>query len=81
MSVNPGFGGQKFISTSIEKVRKLHLLRESLNPELIIAIDGGITSENAPRIRSVGADALIAGSAVFNAPNISKAILQLRQTD
>ncbi|MFN3386120.1 MAG: ribulose-phosphate 3-epimerase [Candidatus Thermochlorobacter sp.] len=81
MSVNPGFGGQKFISSSIDKVRKLHRLREALNPNLIIAIDGGITPENAPLVRSAGADALIAGSAVFCATNISDAILQLRQLD
>lgn len=81
MSVNPGFGGQKFISSSIDKVRKLHRLREALNPNLIIAIDGGITPENAPLVRSAGADALIAGSAVFCATNISEAIFQLRQSD
>lgn len=81
MSVNPGFGGQKFIPSSIEKVRKLHRLREDLNPSLIIAIDGGISAENAALVRAAGADALIAGSAVFRAPNIAEAIWKLRAYD
>ncbi|MCS7014286.1 MAG: ribulose-phosphate 3-epimerase [Chloroherpetonaceae bacterium] len=81
MSVNPGFGGQKFIPSSLEKVRKLHYLRETLNPCLIIAIDGGILPENAAAVRAAGADALIAGSAVFRAPNIAEAILKLRACD
>jgi ribulose-phosphate 3-epimerase len=69
MSVNPGFGGQKFIPSSIGKIRHLHEMRLKLNPEMVIAIDGGITEENAQEVVSAGADALIAGTAFFKAAN------------
>ncbi len=65
MSVNPGFGGQKFIPSSIGKIQQLHQMRLQLNPGMIIAIDGGITEENAQAVVSAGADALIAGTAFF----------------
>ncbi|MCX6179620.1 MAG: ribulose-phosphate 3-epimerase [Chlorobiales bacterium] len=65
MSVNPGFGGQKFIPSSIGKIEQLHQMRTKLNPQMIIAIDGGITEENAQAVVSAGADALIAGTAFF----------------
>ena len=65
MSVNPGFGGQKFIPSSIGKIQQLHQMRLQLNPGMIIAIDGGITEENAQAVVSAGADALIAGPAFF----------------
>jgi ribulose-phosphate 3-epimerase len=78
MSVNPGFGGQKFIETSLAKVKKLDALRRELNPNLIIAIDGGISEKNAAAVRAAGANALIAGSAVFKAPNPAEAIAKLR---
>ena len=65
MSVNPGFGGQKFIPSSIGKIRQLHEMRSRLNPNLVIAIDGGITEENAQAVVSAGADSLIAGTAFF----------------
>jgi len=67
MSVNPGFGGQKFIPSSIEKIRKLHEMRMQQNPQMVIAVDGGITEENAQAVVSAGADALIAGTAFFKA--------------
>jgi ribulose-phosphate 3-epimerase len=65
MSVNPGFGGQKFIPSSIGKTRLLHEMRLRVNPQMVIAIDGGITEENAQEVVSAGADALIAGTAFF----------------
>ncbi|TCD48774.1 ribulose-phosphate 3-epimerase [Chlorobium sp. N1] len=67
MSVNPGFGGQKFIPASIEKIGKLDRMRRELNPELVIAVDGGVTEENADEVVKAGADALIAGTAFFRA--------------
>ncbi len=67
MSVNPGFGGQKFIPSSIGKIRQLHQMRKELNPAMVIAIDGGITEDNAQEVVSAGADALIAGTAFFKA--------------
>lgn len=79
MSVNPGFGGQSFIESSLAKVKKLDAMRIALNPDLLIAIDGGITTENCQAVRAAGADALIAGSAVFRAANPSDAVARLKQ--
>ncbi|MBM3162460.1 MAG: ribulose-phosphate 3-epimerase [Chlorobi bacterium] len=67
MSVNPGFGGQKFIPSSVEKIARLHAMRNGLNPGMVIAVDGGITDENAGDVVAAGADALIAGTAFFKA--------------
>jgi ribulose-phosphate 3-epimerase len=78
MSVNPGFGGQKFIERSIEKLKKLDAMRQALNPTLIIAIDGGISEQNCGRVRAAGADVLIAGSAVFRSPNPAETIAKLK---
>ena len=65
MSVNPGFGGQKFIRGAVEKLRKVRALA-GVRP-IDIEIDGGITPENAPEVARAGANALVAGSAVFKA--------------
>ena len=67
MSVNPGFGGQKFIPSSLEKIAKLHAMRQEMNPDMVIAVDGGITEENAEAVIKAGADSLIAGTAFFKA--------------
>lgn len=73
MSVNPGFGGQKFIPSSIEKIKKLDRMRKELNPALVIAVDGGVTEENARELADAGADSLIAGTAFFKAQDPHKA--------
>lgn len=65
MSVNPGFGGQRFIPTSVEKIKKLKSLKEELNRELLIEVDGGIKVENVESVLKAGADVIVAGSAVF----------------
>jgi ribulose-phosphate 3-epimerase len=78
MSVNPGFGGQKFIPSSIGKIRQLHEMRLKLNPEMVIAIDGGITEENAQEVVTAGADALIAGTAFFKAANPAETATKIR---
>ena len=78
MSVNPGFGGQKFIPSSLGKVEKLHAMRNSLNPEMIIAVDGGVTVDNAQDLVSAGADALIAGTAFFKAENPAEAAAKIK---
>ena len=65
MSVNPGFGGQKFIPSSVDKVARLKELANKLNPDLIIEVDGGVTSENAGALFNAGASMLVAGSFVF----------------
>lgn len=78
MSVNPGFGGQKFIPASIEKIQKLDAMRRELNPELVIAVDGGVTEENAEAVVKAGADALIAGTAFFRAPDPKAAARKIK---
>ncbi|HAS43831.1 MAG TPA: ribulose-phosphate 3-epimerase [Microscillaceae bacterium] len=65
MSVNPGFGGQKFIERTYQKVRKLRAMAKAQNTELLIEIDGGVNSQNAPKLIEAGADVLVAGSFVF----------------
>ncbi len=65
MSVNPGFGGQKFIPTSLKKIEKLKEMKEELNRELLIEVDGGIKVGNVESVLEAGADVIVAGSAVF----------------
>lgn len=79
MSVNPGFGGQKFIEHSVDKVRELReLIRES-GSQALIEVDGGVNRETGARLVAAGADALVAGSAVFSAPNQEEAISVLKR--
>ncbi len=66
MSVNPGFGGQEFIDTSLEKIRKARRLLDWAGPEALIEVDGGINSSNITRVSEAGADILVAGSAIFD---------------
>ena len=66
MSVNPGFGGQSFIPTSLSKIKRTRALLDAANPEALIEIDGGIKPENAREIWEAGADILVAGSAIFS---------------
>ena len=66
MSVNPGFGGQKFIPEAINKVKELNQIKTSKNLNFIIEVDGGVNSDNAPHLSEAGANALVAGSFVFN---------------
>ncbi|WP_337869043.1 ribulose-phosphate 3-epimerase [Meiothermus sp.] len=66
MSVNPGFGGQKYIPASTERIRRLSGLRQHLNPACLIQVDGGIKPENVAEVFRAGADVVVAGSALFN---------------
>lgn len=65
MSVNPGFGGQAFIESSIKKIKSLNEMRRNRNPDLLINVDGGIKLENLERVLDSGADMVVAGSAIF----------------
>ena len=65
MSVNPGFGGQKFIENTYSKVRQLRALCDRKNPQCLIEVDGGVNVQNAPLLYEAGADVLVAGNAVF----------------
>lgn len=77
MSVNPGFGGQKFIENTYDKVRRLRALANANNAEVMIEIDGGVTSENAEALVQAGADVLVAGSFVFTSENPTETISDL----
>lgn len=78
MSVNPGFGGQKFIPQAIEKVRKLKALIKSSESNTLIEVDGGVNQETGKLLVEAGADALVAGSFVFNSENPHKTIEGLK---
>lgn len=77
MSVNPGFGGQQFIGNTYDKVRRLRALINAKNAEVMIEIDGGVTSDNAAALVQAGADVLVAGSFVFKSQKPSKTISNL----
>jgi len=78
MSVNPGFGGQKFIENTYAKIKKLREMAKEKNTELIIEIDGGVDASNASKLAEAGADALVAGSFVFGAEEPKEAIKLLK---
>ncbi|MBR1644160.1 MAG: ribulose-phosphate 3-epimerase [Bacteroidales bacterium] len=78
MSVNPGFGGQKFIENTYDKVRRLKRLCESRAPQCLIEVDGGVTEANAANLYAAGADVLVAGSAVFKAADPALAIHNIK---
>ena len=77
MSVNPGFGGQQFIENTYDKVRRLRALINAKNAEVMIEIDGGVTSDNAAALVQAGADVLVAGSFVFKSQKPSETISNL----
>lgn len=78
MSVNPGFGGQKFIYNSLLKIREVKDMLVSRNANALIEVDGGVGLQNAQKILEAGVDVLVAGSSVFKAENPSQAIQQLK---
>ena len=78
MSVNPGFGGQKFIENTIDKVKRLRRLIDEHGSHALIEVDGGVQGETAPRLVSAGVDVLVSGSYVFKADNPETVISQLR---
>lgn len=79
MSVNPGFGGQKFIPHTIEKIKQLRKMIDGKGLNVLIEIDGGVTLENAPSIIAAGADVLVAGNTVFKSDNPAQTIRLLKQ--
>jgi ribulose-phosphate 3-epimerase len=74
MSVNPGFGGQSFIPNVIEKIKRLKKLRDTINPNCLIEIDGGVTDKNIEMLHDAGVDVCVAGSYVFKHESYKKAI-------
>lgn len=79
MSVNPGFGGQKFIENTIQKVKRLRRLIDESGSKALIEVDGGVQGETAPRLVAAGVDVLVSGSYVFKAESPEGVISQLKQ--
>lgn len=78
MSVNPGFGGQRFITETYDKITALVELKHRKNPDCLIEIDGGVDLTNHKKLVELGADVLVAGSAVFKSPDPMETIKQLK---
>lgn len=81
MSVNPGFGGQKFIPNTLHKVRELRAMAALAKPDLIIEVDGGVGLDNLADLVNAGANVLVAGNAVFAAPSPAAMISELKEID
>ena len=79
MTVNPGYGGQQFIPAMMNKIRKLRSKADSMNLNLDIQVDGGISLDNIKEVSQAGANIFVAGSAVFNAQNPKEMINQMRK--
>jgi ribulose-phosphate 3-epimerase len=78
MTVNPGFGGQRYIDACTDKIRQLRALADERNPSLEIEVDGGVKPETAGLVGGAGANVLVAGTAVFGAPDYRAAISAIR---
>ena len=78
MSVFPGFGGQKFIPSALDKLREIRAIIDASGKDIDLEIDGGVTSENVAEIKAAGANVIVAGSAVFKADNRAEMIEKLR---
>ena len=78
MSVNPGFGGQKFISRTLPKIKKLRSLIDQSGKDIRLEVDGGINEQNIKEISDVGADTFVMGSAIFNSDDYKKTISTVR---
>ena len=78
MSVNPGFGGQRFIESTIDKVKRLKKLIAEKGAQTLIEVDGGVQGETAPRLAAAGVDVLVSGSYVFGAADPHKVIKELK---
>jgi ribulose-phosphate 3-epimerase len=78
MTVNPGFGGQEFLSPILSKIVAVRRMIDASGHAIVLSVDGGITPETAPRAIAAGADTLVAGTSVFTAPDYAAAITALR---
>lgn len=79
MSVNPGFGGQKFIPNTLNKLREVRQLIDDGGHDIRLEIDGGVTADNIKSIAEAGADMFVAGSAIYNKPDYAEAISAMRE--
>jgi ribulose-phosphate 3-epimerase len=78
MSVNPGFGGQSFIPSALDKLRRVRDRIDALGKDIRLEIDGGVKPDNIREIAAAGADTFVAGSAIFNATDYAAVIAQMR---
>ncbi|RZL47061.1 MAG: ribulose-phosphate 3-epimerase [Pedobacter sp.] len=81
MSVNPGFGGQQFIPQSLNKIAELRKMANEVNPSLIIEVDGGVSDLNTANLIKAGANAFVAGNAIFGASNPTQMIADMKSVD
>ncbi len=79
MTVEPGFGGQKFIAECLPKIGEARALINARNPKCLLEIDGGVTTDNVAAAKAQGANVIVAGSSVFGAPDMAEAIRELRK--
>jgi len=79
MSMNPGFGGQKFIPSALGKIRELKRIRESYNHSFRIEVDGGVGPENVAELVRAGAEILVAGTSIFHTPDAAEAVRTMKQ--
>lgn len=80
MSVNPGFGGQKFIENSYDRIKRLKELIVKKNSNTLIEVDGGVDTDNAGKLYQAGVDVLVAGTTIFNSPDPRKMISDLKNS-
>jgi ribulose-phosphate 3-epimerase len=78
MSVNPGFGGQSFIPSALEKLRRVRQMIDRSGKPIRLEIDGGVKADNIGEIAAAGADTFVAGSAIFNAPDYADVIGRMK---
>lgn len=78
MTVNPGFGGQRFLSNTLKKMREIRAMIEASGRDIRLEVDGGIDASTMPLVTAAGADTLVAGTSVFRTPDIRQAIAALR---
>ncbi|WP_114312775.1 ribulose-phosphate 3-epimerase [Thermus caldifontis] len=79
MSVNPGFGGQRYIPTATERLRRLKAMRDRLNPACLLEVDGGVNRETVAEVYRAGADVAVAGSALFNKRPVADNLKELKE--
>jgi ribulose-phosphate 3-epimerase len=79
MSVNPGFGGQEFIPSSLDKITRARHLLDQIGSHALLEVDGGVKVDNAAQIVQAGADVLVSGSAIFSTPDYASTIKAMRQ--
>jgi ribulose-phosphate 3-epimerase len=79
MSVNPGFGGQKFIPGALGKIRELKLIRERYNQSFRIEVDGGVGPKNVTELVRAGVDILVAGTSIFHTPDVAEAVRSMKE--